>query len=261
MAETLIEIRNLSKDYNLGVIGYGSFIKDCQRLISRLSHHADPNAPIESSDDMIKALDMLSLDIRKNDCLGIIGANGAGKSTLLKIISRITLPSDGTVKIKGQIGSLLGIESGFQSDLTGRQNIHLKTALYGMTPLETSAAINDIIAFAELERFIDTPVKRYSSGMYMRLAFAIAVHVPCDILIVDEILSVSDEHFRQKCYARIHALASSGKTTIFVGHDLKIIEQLCSRCVWLDSGKLKMDGSPQEVLKEYRLASRAPAPL
>jgi lipopolysaccharide transport system ATP-binding protein len=197
------------------------------------------------------ALKDVSFEVSPGEVLGIIGRNGAGKSTLLKILSRITEPTTGRAEIYGRIGSLLEVGTGFHPELTGRENIFLNGAMLGMKRREISRKFDEIVAFAEIDRFLDTPVKHYSSGMYMRLAFAVAAHLEPEILLVDEVLAVGDAAFQKKCLGKMGEVAKEGRTVLFVSHNMAAVESLCSRVVWLDSGRVKDDGPPNQVVLNY----------
>jgi ABC-type polysaccharide/polyol phosphate transport system ATPase subunit len=197
------------------------------------------------------ALKEVNFDIRRGDVVGIIGRNGAGKSTLLKILSRITEPTTGKVEIRGRVASLLEVGTGFHPELTGRENIFLNGAILGMTRAEIRRKFDEIVAFAGVERFLDTPVKRYSSGMYVRLAFAVAAHLEPEILVVDEVLAVGDAEFQKKCLGKMQDVAAHGRTVLFVSHNMAAIEQLCGRATWLDSGQIRHDGAVKAVVADY----------
>jgi lipopolysaccharide transport system ATP-binding protein len=197
------------------------------------------------------ALKDVSLEIQEGERLGIIGRNGAGKSTLLKLLSRITVPTTGSVRIKGRVGSLLEVGTGFHPELTGRENIFLNGAILGMGRKEILQKFDEIVAFSEVERFLDTPVKRYSSGMYVRLAFAVAAHLEPDILIVDEVLAVGDAQFQRKCLGKMGELTGQRRTLLFVSHNMVAVQSLCSRVIWLDAGQIARDGHPAQVISEY----------
>jgi lipopolysaccharide transport system ATP-binding protein len=208
------------------------------------------------------ALKDFSIEIKQGERVGIIGGNGAGKSTLLKILSRITEPTSGKVAIRGKVASLLEVGTGFHPELTGRENIFLNGAILGMGKAEIYKKFDEIVAFAEVEKFLDTPVKHYSSGMYVRLAFSVAAHLEAEILIVDEVLAVGDIQFQRKCIGRMGEIAGSGRTVLFVSHNMATITSLCNRCVLLESGKLMADGDPSDViLKYYSGGSSSPAAL
>ena len=193
----------------------------------------------------------ISFDIEKGDILGIIGKNGSGKSTLLKLITRIIYPDSGSIKINGKVSSLIELGAGFHPDMTGRENIYINASIYGLTKKEIDAKLDTIIKFSELEEFIDSPIRTYSSGMYMRLAFSVAINVEAEILLIDEILSVGDANFQAKCFKKMQELKDSGITIVIVSHDLHTMEKLCNKVIWIESGKIKRSGIPNEVLKEY----------
>ncbi|MDQ1637043.1 MAG: lipopolysaccharide transport system ATP-binding protein [Pyrinomonadaceae bacterium] len=193
----------------------------------------------------------VSFDVKRGEVVGIIGRNGAGKSTLLKILSRITKPTKGHAKIHGRVGSLLEVGTGFHPELTGRENIYLNAAILGMRKAEVAKKFDEIVAFAEVEKFIDTPVKRYSSGMYVRLAFAVAAHLEPEILVIDEVLAVGDAAFQKKCLGKIGEVAHGGRTVLFVSHNMGAIRSLCTEVIWLDEGKMVIEGRASDVVDQY----------
>lgn len=193
----------------------------------------------------------ISFDIEKGDILGIVGKNGSGKSTLLKLITKIIYPDSGNIKINGKVSSLIELGAGFHPDMTGRENIYINASIYGLTKKEIDSKLDTIIKFSELEEFIDSPIRTYSSGMYMRLAFSVAINVEAEILLIDEILSVGDANFQAKCFRKMQELKDSGITIVIVSHDLHTMEKLCNKVIWIESGKIKRSGIPNEVLKEY----------
>ena len=193
----------------------------------------------------------ISFDIEKGDILGIVGKNGSGKSTLLKLITKIIYPDSGSIKINGKGSSLIELGAGFHPDMTGRENIYINASIYGLTKKEIDSKLDTIIKFSELEEFIDSPIRTYSSGMYMRLAFSVAINVEAEILLIDEILSVGDANFQAKCFRKMQELKNSGITIVIVSHDLHTMEKLCNKVIWIESGKIKRSGIPNEVLKEY----------
>jgi lipopolysaccharide transport system ATP-binding protein len=257
MSDTVISVENLSKNYRLGVIGTGTFFGDLNRWWARKLGKPDPYAKIgevdhgNRMDETIQALDNVSFQLKRGEALGIIGRNGAGKSTLLKIMSRVTAPTSGEVKVKGRIASLLEVGTGFHPELTGRENIYLNGAILGMNRTEVTRKFDEIVDFSGVEKFIDTPVKRYSSGMYVRLAFAVAAHLEPEILIVDEVLAVGDAEFQRKCLGKMSDVASAGRTVLFVSHNMQAIVTLCSRAILLNRGSVVMDGDPVEVSEHY----------
>ena len=255
MSNVVIDIVELCKSYQLGLIGGGTLSQDLNRWLARLLKKEDPYQKIASCSytrgQRLEALNNINLQIQEGDTVGIIGSNGAGKSTLLKILSRVTAPTSGSIYVKGRIASLLEVGTGFHPELTGRENTYLNGAILGMSRKEIDNKLQDIIEFAEIERFIDTPVKRYSSGMYVRLAFAVAAHLEPEILVVDEVLAVGDYQFQQKCLGKMGAISQGGRTVLFVSHQLSMIRALCRHCVLLDHGKLVKYGPTEEVTEEY----------
>lgn len=260
--DRVILVEALGKHYRLGAINHGMLHRDLQSWWAKLWGRPDPNAvirehplsqlePSRVHGDRFMALDDISFSVRHGEILGIIGRNGAGKSTLLKILSRITSPSRGSVRIRGQVASLLEVGTGFHPELTGRENVFLNGALLGMDKQEIRRNLDEIIDFAEIGQFIDTPVKRYSSGMYVRLAFAVAAHLKPDILIVDEVLAVGDLAFQRKCLGKMELAGRAGRTVLFVSHNLTAVNQLCSRCIMLSGGRLVKEGSSAEVVSYY----------
>ena len=246
MSRPIIEADCISKVYRLGNIGATSLKDECQRLWGRF--RGQP-APVESD---FWALRDVSFMVNRGEVLGIIGRNGAGKSTLLKILSRITQQSSGKITLRGRVASLLEVGTGFHPDLTGRENIFLNGAILGMTKAEIRSKLDEIIAFAEVERFIDTPVKRYSSGMYVRLAFAVAAHLESEILIVDEVLAVGDLSFQKKCLGKMDEVSTrTGTTVLFVSHNMSAVRRLCSRAVLLKDGQTECTGPAEAVIAQY----------
>lgn len=196
-------------------------------------------------------LSNINLDIHKGETVALVGVNGSGKSTLLKLMTKIIYPTVGKISVNGKLTSLLELGAGFHPDFTGRENIYFNASIFGLTAAEIDARVSDIIEFSELGEFIDSPVRTYSSGMYMRLAFSVAINVDAEILLIDEILAVGDQHFQDKCFEKLTELKNSGKTIVIVSHSLDAIKKLCSRAVWIYEGKLKMDGSTDKVIEEY----------
>jgi lipopolysaccharide transport system ATP-binding protein len=232
-SKAAISIQNVSKKYSLGVAGADT-LRD--KIASKLSFK-------KSVGEEFWALRDLSVDIQIGDVYGIIGKNGAGKSTLLKLISRITYPTSGFIQIKGKVASLLEVGTGFHPELTGRENIFLNGSILGMTRADISLKFDEIVAFSGVEKFLDTPVKHYSSGMYVRLAFAVAAHLEPEILIIDEVLSVGDSDFQKKCLGRMKTVSEEGRTVVFVSHNLSAVRLLCNKSVVLSKGQLVFDGS------------------
>ena len=251
-----IKIQGLKKQYRLGQIGGGTLTADLQSWWARVRHKEDPNSKIGSDQRLIgqtfMALNGIDLTIKKGEAIGIIGGNGAGKSTMLKILSRITAPTQGSVDIYGRIASMLEVGTGFSPEMTGRENVYLNGAILGMTRAEIDAKMEDIIEFSEVRDFIDTPVKRYSSGMYVKLAFSVAAHLDSEIMIMDEVLAVGDMAFQQKCLDKMRDAATlEGKTVLYVSHNMNTIRKLCDRCVVLDKGRIIFDGDVEEAIGVY----------
>lgn len=253
--DTVIEVDNLKKKYKLGTIGGGTLRGEIQSRIALMRGREDPNSIIGQSGNYNKefwAVKGIDFQVKRGERLGIIGHNGAGKSTLLKMLSRITAPTEGRIRIRGRITSMLEVGTGFHGELTGRENIYLNAAILGMTKKEVDAKINDIIAFSECEEFIDTPVKRYSSGMYVKLAFSVAAHLDSEIMIMDEVLAVGDVSFQNKCLRKMREIADNeNRTILYVSHNMATIRKLCDRCVVLDHGKIIFDGCPDEAIQIY----------
>jgi lipopolysaccharide transport system ATP-binding protein len=246
MSRPIIEVHGLSKRYRLGAIGATSLREEFHRYIDRWRG-------IERSNEKeFWALRDVSFEVQPGEVVGVIGHNGAGKSTLLKILSRITEPTSGTARMRGRVASLLEVGTGFHPELTGRENIFLNGAILGMTRGEVRAKLDEIVAFAEVEKFIDTPVKRYSSGMYVRLAFAVAAHLEPEILIIDEVLAVGDVQFQQKCLGKMQEVASGdGRTILFVSHSMQAVAALCSRGLLFRNGAIVAVGAPAEIVSQY----------
>ncbi|MEA2491601.1 MAG: lipopolysaccharide transport system ATP-binding protein [Acidobacteriota bacterium] len=243
MTEPGIVVENLAKRYRLG--GFESY----RTLRDRIAGIFGPRTKQDSRE--LWALRDVNLTIGMGEAVGLIGHNGAGKSTLLKILSRITEPTEGQALLYGRVASLLEVGTGFHPELTGRENIYLNGAILGMTRAEIRRNFDDIVAFAEIERFLDTPVKRYSSGMYVRLAFAVAAHLTPEILLVDEVLAVGDIEFQRRCLGRMNEVARSGRTVVFVSHNLGSIESLCPRSILMSGGKVAVDGKTRDVIAQY----------
>lgn len=255
--KTVIKAEQLYKEYKLGTINHGTLYRDLQAFYSRLRGKPDPNTPIHATQratgERFLALRDVSFNITEGDVVGIIGKNGAGKSTLLKILSRITAPSSGTVKIRGRMASLLEVGTGFHPELTGRENIFLNGAILGMSKRDIASKLDEIIDFSGVEIHIDTPVKRYSSGMYVRLAFAVSAFLEPDILVVDEVLAVGDAEFQKKCLGKMKDVSSQGgRTVLFVSHSLDAIRRICSKGMLLDAGQIVRTGSAKEVINTYK---------
>ena len=247
MSEVVIRVENLTKEYRLGTISHGTLREDLQSWWARLrgqedpnsliTHHSHLNAQRGDANPHFLALDNVSFDVKQGEAVGIIGRNGAGKSTLLKILSRVTAPTCGEVRIRGRVASLLEVGTGFHPELTGRENIFLNGTILGMKRGEIQRKFDEIVAFAEIDQFIDTPVKRYSSGMYVRLAFAVAAHLEPEILIIDEVLAVGDLQFQKKCLGKMGEVGREGRTVLFVSHNMHMIESLCGAAIFLQDGR------------------------
>lgn len=259
MSDTVIKVENLGKQYHLGQVGTGTITHDLNRWWHRLRGKEDPYLKIgETNDrtkkgksDLVWALRDINFDVKQGEVLGIIGKNGAGKSTLLKILSRVTSPTVGEIKVKGRIASLLEVGTGFHPELTGRENIFLNGAIMGMSKQEISSKFDEIVDFSGVERYIDTPVKRYSSGMYVRLAFAVAAHLEPEILIVDEVLAVGDAEFQKKCMGKMKDVSGAGRTVLFVSHQMSAVQTLCNTCIYLKHGTIQETGKTINVLESY----------
>jgi lipopolysaccharide transport system ATP-binding protein len=258
MSETIIQVENLSKLYRLGAIGTGTLSHDLNRWWYKRTGKADLHEEIQHTlsvtkgNDYIWSLKDINFEIRQGEIFGIIGKNGAGKSTLLKLLSKISKPTTGKIRINGRVSSLLEVGTGFHPDLTGRENVFLNGAILGMTKVEIKKKFDEIVEFSGVERFIDTPVKRYSSGMYVRLAFAVAAHLEPEILIIDEVLAVGDAEFQRKCLGKIQDVSYNlGRTVLFVSHSIPAIKQLCNKVLLLEKGLQKSIGPVDTVLRLY----------
>lgn len=257
MNNLAIKIENVSKEYRLGTIGGGTLQGDLQSLWAKIRHKEDPNSKIGETEkgqkgDRFMALNGVSFEVKKGEALGIIGHNGAGKSTLLKLLCRVTAPSGGKISYDGRIASMLEVGTGFHPELTGRENVYMNGAILGMTKSEIDKKFDEIVKFAEMEKFIDTPVKRYSSGMYVKLAFSVAAHLDSEIMIMDEVLAVGDMAFQKKCLSKMREAAKvDGRTVLYVSHNMNTIRQLCDRCIVLDHGTVVFDGDVEEAITLY----------
>ena len=255
MKNTVIKVENLHKRYKLGVIGAKTLQQALQSYIALKLNKEDPNSKIgakKAVNGEFWALKGLNFEVYEGEILGIIGRNGAGKSTLLKLLSQITSPTKGDIYIKGKISSMLEVGTGFHRELTGRENVYLNGAILGMKKSEVDQKFDEIVKFAEIEEFIDTPVKRYSSGMYVKLAFSVAAHLNSEILIMDEVLAVGDRKFKKKCLDKMKDLAKNqGKTILYVSHNMSTISDMCNRCIFLEEGTLKYDGSVEKAIQMY----------
>jgi lipopolysaccharide transport system ATP-binding protein len=270
MSKPVISIEHLSKSYQLGTINTGTFYGDLKRWWAKQRGKPDPYQKIgevnhgNRQGETLWALNEVNFQVQQGEALGIIGRNGAGKSTLLKILSRVTAPTSGEVKVKGRIASLLEVGTGFHPELTGRENIYLNGAIMGMSKAEVSRKFDEIVDFSGVEQFIDTPVKRYSSGMYVRLAFAVAAHLEPEILIVDEVLAVGDAEFQKKCLGKMDDVAHQGRTVLFVSHNMAAVKKLCTQGILLEHGSIVKSGTAEAIVEAYsstQVSSQAFKPI
>jgi lipopolysaccharide transport system ATP-binding protein len=260
MSSPIISVQNLGKQYRLGSGANHDTLRDhiahgFKRLLGRADERADVAA------EEFWALKDVSFDVPQGEVVGIIGRNGAGKSTLLKVLSQITEPTEGEVRVRGRVASLLEVGTGFHPELSGRENVFLNGAILGMSKAEIKRKFDEIVAFAEVEKFLDTPVKRYSSGMYVRLAFAVAAHLEPEILVVDEVLAVGDAAFQKKCMGKMKDVAGRGRTVLFVSHNMAAVSNLCQRGIVLERGRVKFDGVAREALQHYNTSTLAAGAL
>ena len=254
-----INLENISKQYRLGTVGTGTLSHDLNRWFARMRGKEDPSLKIgqanqlsQAGGDYVWALQNINLEVKKGEILGIIGKNGAGKSTLLKLLSQVTGPTTGQIKVNGRIASLLEVGTGFHPELTGRENIFLNGAILGMTKTEIRSKLDEIIEFAGVSKYVDTPVKRYSSGMYVRLAFAVAAHLEPDILVVDEVLAVGDAEFQKKAIGKMKDVSmGGGRTVLFVSHNMASVKSLCTRAILLENGRIKKVGDTDNIVAYY----------
>lgn len=257
----IIHVENLSKAYQIGQIGTGTISRDIERFwLTKILGKEDPflkigetnDKSLKGDSDIVWSLKDINFEINQGDAVGIIGKNGAGKSTLLKLLSRVTSPTTGEIKVKGRIASLLEVGTGFHPELSGRENIYLNGAILGMHKKEITRKLDEIIDFSGVERYIDTPVKRYSSGMYVRLAFAVAAHLESEILIVDEVLAVGDAEFQKKCLGKMGDISKGqGRTVLFVSHNMAAVKSLCTKAIVLENGKLVLNSDVDTVIDRY----------
>lgn len=256
-AHLAMDVRGVRKRYRLGSTSSTTLSEDLSALLARLMGRPDPRLSVgpdtggQRKGREFWALQGVDFELRKGEVLGIIGRNGAGKSTLLKLLSRITLPTEGTIRLRGRVSSLLEVGTGFNPELTGRENIFLNGTILGMRKAEVSAKLDEIIDFSGIEHHIDSPVKRYSSGMKVRLGFAVAAHLEPDILIVDEVLAVGDADFQRKCLGKMKDVSLTDRTILFVSHNMTAVRSLCSRAIWLQNGQVRLDGPTDEVVGKY----------
>ena len=245
MAQAIV-VDNLSKQYRIGHLHRDTMLRE--RIVSFFKR---PFRGTNGDDDILWALKDVTFNVEQGEVLGVIGRNGAGKSTLLKVLSKVTYPTSGQISVHGQFASLLEVGTGFHDELTGRENIFLNGSIMGITRSEIQAKFDAIVAFAEVDKFLDTPIKRYSSGMRLRLGFSVAAHLDADVLLVDEVLAVGDMGFQKKCLNSMNDLRTRGRTVLFVSHNMAAVENLCSRVLWLDDGRLRQEGNPKEVITAY----------
>lgn len=253
----MISLKDITKEYRLGQIGYGTLNRDLQSWWARVRRKPDPNQKLgrekRIAGGIILALRGINLEVREGERVGIIGGNGAGKSTLLKLISRVTAPTSGTIDLYGRVTSMLEVGTGFHGEMTGRENIYLNGAILGMSIREIDQKLEEIIDFSEVRDYIDTPVKRYSSGMYVKLAFAVAAHLDSEIVIMDEVLAVGDEAFQKKCIQKMRAVAEDEKRTVlYVSHNMNTVRELCDRCIVLSEGQIVYQGDTEDAIRHYR---------
>ncbi|MFD1552179.1 ABC transporter ATP-binding protein [Putridiphycobacter roseus] len=263
MGRIALKTSNLSKQYRLGQVGTGTISHDLNRFFSKLRGKEDPylqvtglnDRSVKNDSDYIWALKDVSFEVEEGDVLGIIGKNGAGKSTLLKLLSRITSPTQGSIQYNGRITSLLEVGTGFHQELTGRENIYLNGAILGMSKKEISKNLDEIISFSGCSKYIDTPVKRYSSGMIVRLGFSVAAHLESEMLIVDEVLAVGDVEFQKKCIGKMQDISGTGRTVLFVSHNMNSVEQLCNKAILLENGTIVSEGKTTDIIREYQASN------
>jgi lipopolysaccharide transport system ATP-binding protein len=264
MSEVVLKVEDISKLYRLGELGTGTISHDLNKWWHKVRGKDNPYKKLGKLNDRTKSNDSeyvwslkdINFEVKEGDVLGIIGKNGAGKSTLLKILSQITTPTTGNVKIKGRIAALLEVGTGFHQDLTGRENIFLNGAILGMSKIEIKSKLDEIIDFSGVAKYIDTPVKRYSSGMMVRLGFAVAAHLEPEILIVDEVLAVGDQEFQDKCIGKMQSVSKSGRTVLFVSHNLTAVQNLCTSCLFLRNGRMVELGNTPKVIENYLTENR-----
>jgi len=263
MSEVVIKVENLGKQYRLGEIGSGTLSGDVRRFARKILGKESDEGKISENDrtqkalkgDIVWAVKDINFEVKAGEVLGIIGRNGAGKSTLLKLLSRVTAPTVGSIKISGRMASLLEVGTGFHPELTGRENVFLNGAIMGMNKAEIRSKFDEIVDFSGVERYIDTPVKRYSSGMHVRLGFAVAAHLEPEILVIDEVLAVGDSEFQKKCLGKMKSVSGEGRTVLFVSHNMAAIKSLCDKGLVLENGKIAFQGNQLESVKYYQDSS------
>lgn len=253
--EIMVKIENVTKQYRLGLIGGTTLADELKRKWAKLRKKEDPTRKIGAKKinqgEKFMALNGVSFEVKKGEAIGLIGHNGAGKSTLLKLLTRVTAPTSGKIYLNGRVASMLEVGTGFHGELTGRENVYMNGAILGMTKKEIDAKMEDIIEFSEVREFIDTPVKRYSSGMFVKLAFSVAAHLDAEIMLMDEVLAVGDMAFQNKCINKMKEVANSGRTIIYVSHNMNTIRRLCNRCVVLNKGEVEFVGDVEEGINLY----------
>lgn len=254
--DVMVKVEHVSKQYRLGMIGGTTLREEMQRKLAQLKGKDDPTRKLGEQNsgktgELFYALDDVSFEVKKGEAVGIIGHNGAGKSTILKLISQVTGPTTGSIELNGRVASMLEVGTGFHPELSGRENIYMNGAILGMTKAEIDSKIEDIIDFSECRQFIDTPVKRYSSGMYVKLAFSVAAHLESEIMIMDEVLAVGDAKFQEKCLGRMGDEAHGGRTVLYVSHNMNTIRTLCDRVIVLDHGRKVFDGDVEQEISIY----------
>ncbi len=262
MSKTIIKLEDISKQYRLGVVGTGTLSHDLNRFFAKMMGKEDPTKKVGVSNRLdtvdgqyVWALRDINLEVGEGEVLGIVGKNGAGKSTLLKLLSRVTAPTTGSIKVRGRIASLLEVGTGFHPELTGKENVYLNGAILGMTKREIDSKYEEIIEFSGVKKYAETPVKRYSSGMYVRLAFAVAAHLEPEILIVDEVLAVGDADFQKKAIGKMQSVSRSGRTVLFVSHNLTAVEQLCTKGILMQNGTITLRGGVHDITTAYKKIS------
>ena len=259
MSKAVLKVENISKQYRLGQLGTGTISHDLNRWFHKLRGKEDPylklgdvnDRSVADGSEYVWSLKDINFEVKQGEVLGIIGKNGAGKSTLLKILSQVTTPTTGQIKVKGRIAALLEVGTGFHPDLTGRENIFLNGAILGMTKQEIKIKLDEIIDFSGVAKYLDTPVKRYSSGMMVRLGFAVAAHLEPEILIVDEVLAVGDAEFQKKCLGKMKLISGEGRTILFVSHDMTAMKKLCNKILLLKNGRVNSIGDVDQVIDLY----------
>jgi len=254
MSELVINFSGVTKSYSIRERGYRTFRDSFSRSLNKVRQKfkRNPNNNLSNTDNnIIHALDNISFKVNQGEALGIIGANGSGKTTILRLLANVTEPSSGEITISGRVAPLIQVGAGFHPELTGRENVYLNASIMGLSKEETDEKYDDIVSFAEMEKFMDTPIKRYSSGMYIRLGFAVAANIDPDVLLIDEVLAVGDVNFQKKCFDNMSNIRRSNKTIVFISHNLSAVKNICDRIIWLDKGKIKKEGNNRDVISAY----------